>query len=66
MEGRVMNDVSGHWIPPDEEDGNGPGAIVPLVVSNVAQRIREFRTRREDERDEISIMEARKRLVEAR
>jgi hypothetical protein len=61
-----MNDISGTWIPPWDEDGNGPGAIVPLVVSNVAQRIREFRTRLEDERDEIPIMEARRRLVEAR
>jgi hypothetical protein len=61
-----MNDVSGHFIPPDEEDGNSSCAALPLPIANLAQRIREFLTRLEDERDEISIMEARRRLVEAR
>jgi hypothetical protein len=61
-----MNDASGTWIPPWDEDGNGVGASWPLVVSNIAQRLRELRTRREDERDEISSVEARRRLMEAR
>jgi hypothetical protein len=61
-----MYDISGHWIPPWDEDGNGVGAALPLVVSNMAQRLRELRTRIEDERLTISIMEARKRPAEAR
>jgi hypothetical protein len=59
-----MNDISGTFIPPWDEDGNGPGAIVPLVVSNMAQRIREFKTRIEDAQVTISIMEARRRLID--
>lgn len=62
-----MNDVTGNWIPPTDEDGNDVGkAVTPLLVANLRQRLLERRTRREDERDAISAVEARKRLLEMR
>ena len=58
-----MNDVSGHWIPPDEEDGNDYDPV-PLFVRNVQQRLKERRTAREDEQQPISRWEASRRLAE--
>ena len=56
-----MNDISGNYIPP-EEDGNI--TAFDLFCRNVMYRIQELRTQREDEQDEILPTEARRRLVE--
>jgi hypothetical protein len=58
-----MNDVSGIWIPPWDEDGNGAGAALPLLITNVMQRIREWHTWREDWQLEIPVADALKRLI---
>ena len=61
----IMNDCQGHWIPATEEDGNDYDPV-PLFFRNIAQRLRESRTAREDEQQPISRWEASRRVAEAR
>ena len=53
-----MNDVSGNWVPPEED---GIETTFETFRRNIAQRLRERRTRKEDEQHpfgEIPFVEA--------
>ena len=63
-----MNDIRGHWMPASEEDGNDYDPV-PLFFRNLAQRLRERRTRLEDEGHplgQLPVADARRRILEAR
>lgn len=58
-----MNDAQGQWMPPNED---GVETALQIFRRNMAQRRLERRTRREDKRDEILPVTARRRLMETR